>query len=212
MIPFLCLAILAGAERVDVHLVEAEDLRPQQRAELETLLAAAITARAGRQVVIRSPASTGDVGADRVLVRAFLGPHHLRLVASRLRPGLPPIAAEQDLPPVAFPDHALDPLVFSLFPAPELIEPLHLAAPSGRSDAPLWIMGASVGVGVAAAAVAVASTLPIPALQERGLIDGGTWSASGSGLDARPIAMGLAIAAGLGCVVAIAVAALDDAE
>lgn len=212
MIALLCLALLTGAERVDLHLIEGEDLEPERRAELETALQTAITARAGRQVVIRSPASKGDADADRVLVRAFLGPRHLRVMATRHRPPLPPITAELDLPTTAFPDGSLQPLVDALFPDPRVVKQTELQGPGTPSSVPLWLMGASAGVGLAAAAVAVASTRPIPALQDRGLLDGSTWATSGSSLDARPIAAGLAIGAGLGCALALTLAALEDDE
>lgn len=212
MIAILCLALLTGAERVDLHLVEGEDLEPERRFELENALQSAIAARVGRQVIIRSPASQGDSGADRVLVRAFLGPRHLRLIATRLRPAVPSINAELDLPPSALRLGSIEPLVRALFPEPQTVEPPPLQSLGGPSRLPLWLMGASAGVGLAAAAVAIASTRPIPALQERGLLDGAAWATSGSRVDARPIALGLAIGAGLGCAIALTIAALEGGE
>lgn len=212
MIPLLCLALLTGAERVDLQLVEAEDLGSERRVELETQLVSAISARAGRRVFVRSPTSSGDAEADRVLVRAFLGPRHLRLMAQRLRPGRPPIVAELDVPTSAPVGSSLGPLVVALFPEPQIVEPRHLEGPTGRSSLPLWIVGASAGVGLAAAVVAASSTRPVPALQDRGLLDGNAWAMAGSSLDGRPVAVGLAIGAGLGCILALTVAALDDGE
>lgn len=212
MIAIFWLALLAGAERVELHLVDGQDLEPGRRLELEGALQSAIAARVGRQVVVRSPASKGDADADRVLVRAFLGPHHLRVTAKRLRPALPPIDAELDLPSASFPLGSLDPLVNALFPEPPLADPPPLQSARSPSQAPLWLMGASAGVGVAAAVLAIASTRPIPALQDRGLIDGDTWAASGSRVDARPIALGLTIGAGLGCAIALTLAALEGGQ
>lgn len=212
MIPWLCLALLAGAERVDLHLVEAEDLDLSRRQELQAALEAAITTRVGRRVVVRSPATQGSAEADRVLLRAFLGPRHLRVIATRLRPGLPPLAAELDLPPNDVSSAACLPLVLALFPEPPAPVAAQVAAPAASSSAPLWIMGASAGAGLAAVAVAIASTRPIPVLQDRGLLDGPTWSAAGADLDARPIAVGLAIGAGVGLAIGLTLAALDSAN
>ncbi|MFO0729124.1 MAG: hypothetical protein U1E65_35415 [Myxococcota bacterium] len=207
------LALLVGSERVDLHLMESGELGGVRQAELEEGLASAIFTRAGRQVAIRSRLDAGAPGTERVVVRAMVGPRHVRLVAQRFRASNGAVEAELDLPASApFDLERLAPLADQLFAGERAAPSVPIVAEGGVTQAPLWLAGLSAGLGAAAVGVAIASTRPVPELQGAGLIDAGTWAHAGSSFDARPVAIGLAIGAGVGCGLALLVAALSGSE
>lgn len=204
----LILAILSTSVRVEVHLVEAEDLGLEQQGRLEEAISSAIVSQTAAPVGLgrRALPDRTRQSYEYLVVRPILGPRHLRLLAERWSSSAGTTQASIDIVDGAeLTESALIPLVRALFPlsAPRLAV---VGPPPPAVRIPVVLAGAAGVLAIAAAVTAaVGSTRHVG--ERPGFLDPSGWAEARAMPVASAVALGLTVGAGFVAGLAVVAAA-----
>ena len=210
------LLLLSGSVRVEVHLVDADDLSAAQQNELEQMVVTALEAEGDAPVTLgrRAVPLEGPGAYEQVIVRPILGPRRLRVLVERRSSSMASRTSVVDVEGFAgLTAGALAPVARALFPpaARALFPPAapgttEIRAPAPSLRLPVVFMGVA-GVMAIGAAITAASGASRPALDQPGFLDVQAWSDARATPITGAVAIGLTVGAALIAGLAVVAAA-----